>query len=386
VVGLNGRWRKAGPVDVLVLVLLCSVDLMVSWDRQSSPDWLAVSAVPVLALVTYLPLLWRRKRPLAVLAATVAGSGLFHVAMPESVLMNGVWLALYTVAARESRYRALVGLGMALLPTVLNMGAEARGANPDEQAAAFLTAGLLGLMVTLSVFGVGRWVQWSLAQRVLVAKLAAAQAEAEERKRIARDLHDTVAHAITLIVLQAAGAGRVVDTHPALAAEAMRHVQDVGRQAIDELRLMLGLLEPAKLPGAEPPTDGQLDNIVALVHDLRRAGQEIDLVVEGVPGSINQEAAVAAYRVVQESLTNARKYSDVRRPVEVRVIWAATEVQILVRSYDSADNDSSTPSLSTGHGLRGMQERASAVGGKFKAGSTSDPGFLVSAAFPAAPN
>lgn len=226
----------------LTVPLLWSSELFVTWDRSSAPSWAPAGVVPPLLAVVYLPLLWRTRHALASLLLVAVGSCAISVIVPDFVPLFCVWLALYNVAARCPQRTAIWGLATAFLPTILSVASEVRAATPAFRVNTLIVSTLASTMVNLGAFAIGRWVQWSIAQRYRVAFFAAEQAAADERRRIARDLHDVVAHAVSLMVLQAGGAERILHDDPERARKALRHVGDLGQQAVVELQRLLGLL------------------------------------------------------------------------------------------------------------------------------------------------
>lgn len=364
-------------LEVLGLVLLYALDLAVSWDYSSTPAWLDPRAVPLLGLAVYVPLLWRRKRPLLVLALSVLASIGVSLLVPHTVLMLGPFVALYS-AARYTKLRpAYAGLGMALVLVVVNVLAQLELVAPQDAGQLILVSGLLGTMMTVAAFAAGRWGRSAARQRRIQAQLAAA----DERSRIARELHDVVAHSVSLMLLQAAGAARLLQSDPERARTALGHVDELGGQAIAELRRMLGLLVPSDSGGTEEAAR-RLDELPDLLRQLRAAGRDVVLEVDGEPAALPADAGTAAFRVAQEALTNAAKYADPQRPVEVRLAWSDGGLVLTVRSHGSRAGTGRP--AGTGHGIGGMRQRAASVGGTLEAGTTPDGGFLVSASFPAA--
>jgi signal transduction histidine kinase len=376
--------RRDTAVDGGLAALLWGLDLLVSWDHEASSALLSAVPVPVLAVVGYLPLVWRRIAPRSVLALTVFFSLLLSVLVPGFVPTLSVWCALYTVASRCVRRDALIGLALCFVPIGVNTMVVVRAAQPKDRLDAFLVATLIGTMLNLAAFGVGRWVAWSIAQRRLVAEFAAAEATAEERSRIARDLHDVVAHALSLMVLQAGGAGRLLRSDPARAENALRQVDVLGQQAVVELRRMLGLLAPVHEYQNEPATRPGIDDLDQLVASVRATGRAVELTVEGVPNELEPGVDLSAYRILQEALTNSVKYSDDRNPVEVAVHWFPNQLELSVVNSVPNTHRGESKALSTGHGIVGMRERAKASGGNLEADLTTGNRFAVTARLPVA--
>ncbi|HEU4666918.1 MAG TPA: histidine kinase [Arthrobacter sp.] len=382
-------WKEAS--DFAALLLCYALELLLSWDKVAAPfpggSWL----VPWLVLLLYVPLLVRRKRPAGVFAFTAAGSAAMSLLVHGFVPLFGVWLALYTVALLCPRSRAAAAAAAACGLILLNVLVEV-GRSGAGQAWDVATVGAVGgVVITLAVFGLGRWVAWSVEQRRRAARYAAERAIRDERSRIARELHDVVAHAVSLMVLQTAGAARVMQANPQQAAAALENVSQLGQQAVVELRRMLGLLydgapwAPADSlgPGDGGPDARRLPSISRLedlVKESERAGLAVELHVTGEPVLLEAGVDVSAYRVVQEALTNASRYSATGHGATVSLNWQASGVQLEVRNR-CLPGASHHP-LSSGHGLIGMAERARAANGWVKTGRRGDE-FVVQAGFPA---
>jgi len=229
--------------------------------------------------------------------------------------------------------------------------------------------------VTFAAFGAGL----IRHQLVLVERLRVAQAglaersRAEERNRIARELHDVIAHSLTVSLLHVTSARLAVEHDPADAARALAEAERLGRQSLAEVRATIGLLRPADEAGIAPPVPG-LDQVPRLVGQLRETGADISLTQDGDAGTLPATTGSAAYRIVQEALTNATRHAP-GAPVAVRIAAARGQVEV---SVDSAG----PPGEGSGMGLTSMRERAQAVGGTCTAGPGGS-GWLVRASLPA---
>ena len=210
----------------------------------------------------------------------------------------------------------------------------------------------------------------------------AAQAVADERRRIAREMHDVVAHSVSVMVVQAGGARRILDRDPARAAEAAKLIEATGRGALLEMRRLLGVLGSEGEPAAMAPQP-TLDEIGALVARAEAAGLPVALHVEGDRRPLPAGAEAAIYRVVQEALTNALKHAG-SAPTEVVLRWGpnALDVTVADRGRGSAPR-SDLPS--GGHGIVGMRERVRIYGGELSAGPQPGGGFAVRAHLPLDP-
>jgi signal transduction histidine kinase len=236
----------------------------------------------------------------------------------------------------------------------------------------------------------------------LLAEKAAERAErarAEERTRIARDMHDVVAHRVSLMVVHAAALKAVVLKDPGKASASAEMLGDLGRQALTELRQMLGVLRTSEAPAAapsaapapapvapapEPEEEGPtLARLAALVEESQAAGMGVELTVEGAQRPCGARIEATVYRVVQEALTNVHKHAAGAKAV-VRLAYREAEVAVLITNGPS-DGTPVAALPSGGHGLLGMRERVTSHGGGFAAGPTPDGGFRVSAMVPLTP-
>ena len=212
------------------------------------------------------------------------------------------------------------------------------------------------------------------------------QAVAEERRRIAREMHDVVAHSVSVMVVQAGGARRILDADPERARSAAGEIERTGRQALGEMRRLLGVLRPEE-PGvaAALAPNPSLDQVEALVARAREAGLPATLTVEGAPRPVPAGMDLAAYRIVQEGLTNALKHAG-RVPTEVRVTWRAERLELRIVNARPVPAGSRRPAAAgSGHGLIGMRERVRLYGGELDAAVARGGGFAVRAALPLEP-
>jgi signal transduction histidine kinase len=343
------------------------------------------------ALVTCLavaPIALRRRWPLPVLAAVLAGEFLlswFDYAQSAGGL--GVLVALYSVGALARRPHAWWAFGgsLAALVGILlrepgNLTADALLGNGLILATAFL----LGDNVRTR-----RAYTAALEQRAERAERErdeqARQAAADERRRIARELHDIIAHSLSVMVVQAAAARRTAD--PDQATAAVRQVEDTGRQALAEMRRLLGVL--AEVPGcADPgglaPQPG-LGNVDDLVDKLRQAGLDLEVSIEGQPRPLSAGVDLSAFRIVQEALTNCLKHAG---PARVRVVLRYDDAELCVQVLDDGRGAAAClqqPGPVPGHGLVGMRERVALFRGNLRAGPRRDGGFEVLARLPLEP-
>jgi signal transduction histidine kinase len=340
----------------------------------------------LIALVT-LPLAWRRRRPLlaaAVVSLTLALHALF-VAPDVSFLAGLLPLAVmvYSVACWGPPRWRLLGLACLVAAQVALASQIAEMRSTGEV--------LFGTFVTAGTWFVGdlarghrRRASHSTARaRRLEAERAewTSAAIAEERARIARELHDVIAHSVSLMGVQAGAARTQLDADPGRAREALRAVETTARESVLELCRLLGVLrEDDPQPGLEPqPGIEQIDSLIAQV---RAAGLPVNVSVEGWARVLPAGVALSAYRIVQEALTNALKHAgDARAEVRIRYSDEALELEVSDDGQGAGVRNGGR-----GHGLIGMRERAALYGGTLEAGPRAEHGFAVRARLPLEPH
>jgi signal transduction histidine kinase len=332
----------------------------------------------LLSPIICLPLLVRRTHPLLALGATTAATAVAAAGWGIYIPFP-VGLALFTVADRCERRVSLTAGASALvvlsLPLLSSVG-WTNGLGFVGRLLGFVVAWLLG-----DSFRARRMEMKELedkAERLeRERRLEAERAAAEEQARIARELHDLIAHNISVMVLQASAAYDVFENRPDRAREAIRRVVDTGRKALTELRQLLGAVRTDGTDYAPLPGLARLDD---LVGQVRNSGLEVAVTVDGTPRPLPRALDLSAYRIVQEALTNTLKHADARHAdVAIRYRDDRIDVEIL----DDGTGDSNGGG--GGQGLIGMRERVGAFGGSLSAGPASGGGFLVSAMFPLGP-
>ncbi|MUN41150.1 sensor histidine kinase [Actinomadura litoris] len=337
----------------------------------------------VLNLGTVVPLVWRRRAPFAV-AVVVAcfAMGVSLHAQPGQNLQYGGLVAIYTLADlgrhRWQRWGFIGALVATIPPGALLV--------KDNDAAEFMftlllpvTAFLLGTLARTARERSDALVERS-AQLEREREAEAARAAAEERSRIARDMHDVLAHAVSIMVVQAEAGPVVVRSDPDQAERVFDAIADAGRDAMAQLRRMLGVLKEEQDHGvrAPQPTIGELPG---LVEHVDRTQVHVRLAVEGGSRAVPAEVDLAAYRIVQEALTNTVKHADARE-AEVRLRWTEHELEITVTDDGQGDAGADPGWRRGGSGLIGIRERVAACGGTVEAGPLPGGGFRVSARLP----
>ncbi len=363
--------------DALVAIAAVVVDMVgYAFGAAEAGRPLTVSALALVVLTTPC-LLARRVRPVAVLCAVLAlGAALNLITSQGPHFSAGATVALYSVA-RVRGPAVTAAAALAAVPlTVVGSGYGG-------------TSGLMGLLgntvavllVVAAALLTRRWHQETEAKRVLLAE----RAVAEERRRIARELHDIVAHHITTMQLMAGGARANLAHDPETAREALVTLEGSGRMALREMRQLLDVLrageEPERTPPAPQPGTGDLDRIVT---DARLGGLETGFTVDGPVRPLAPALGLTVFRIVQESLTNTRKHAGPRARARVRLTYRPDEVAVEVRD-DGAGNrpaPSRTAPVS-GYGLIGMRERVALQGGTLEAVALDGGGFRVAARLPA---
>jgi signal transduction histidine kinase len=339
-----------------------------------------------LVLLNTLPLAARRRFPLAVVAIVVA-SGLAFAALdlPPDILWVAVPVAVYSVAAYGDRWVALAGLAVAEVGSVANQLTPGRFQAPTVVSNALLIAAawLLGHFV-----GVRRLSVLQLEERTAELERAreelARRAVVEERLRLARELHDVVAHAMSVIAVQSGVGAHVANTQPKEAAKALAAIEATSRAALEELRRLLGVLRQADEPqGDLAPVPGLAD-LEGLLAELAKAGLAVRLQVNGTRPPLPAGVELSAYRIVQEALTNVVKHAGSAR---AQVVVGYRDQDVTVEVTDDGRGVVTSVSdgrVGTGHGLIGMRERVQAFGGDLEVGPRPGGGFRVAARLPLA--
>ncbi|MFJ3878348.1 histidine kinase [Streptomyces sp. NPDC090077] len=406
--GRDGPWwwerRRAAVLDVglgAASAVECALEGVPTAREAGVPVWAGV----LFGALVGSTLVLRRRRPVAVVLVGIAVT-------PATMGFLLAVVGLYTLAACEVPRRVLATLAaMSLAGTFVVTYVQTRG---DVEAdgtlvivlSVFMAVALTVPPVLLGLYvGARRRLMESLHERAdslerelsLLADRAEERAEwarQEERTRIAREMHDVVAHRVSLMVVHAAALQAVAAKDPVKAARNAALVGDMGRQALTELREMLGVLRapekqpaqrrPVPLPSApavpeEGPSLGELE---ALVGQSRAAGMAVEVLVQGEGGGYRPEVEQTAYRVVQEALTNCHKHAPGARVV-VRLAHREGEVAMQVENGPCEGEARGADLPSGGNGLVGMRERVLGLGGVFVSGPTDGGGFKVSAVLPA---
>jgi signal transduction histidine kinase len=378
-----------------------------------------------------IPVALRRRYPVEAFAAAVAVGGIEVLVLPRPIASDlSVVILLYTLAAYRPRRLSVPALIICLLGSVL---AIARWAPLPVFQSAY-TLGAVGAVFggpALTAWLLGDLMHWrrgyydaleERAARLERERDAQAQiAAAAERARIARELHDVVAHNVSVMVVQADGASYALDAAPEQAREALDAISRTGRQALAEMRSLVGVLRSGDDPAAELTPQPGIEQLAGLLEQARAAGLPVSFTVEGVPRALAAGPALAAYRVIQESLTNARKHAGPTATAAVTLRFCEDRLVIKVTDDGRGGRASSTGSVSgsglgavagsgsgsglasasgsgsgtgsgsgsglgtgdgQGHGLVGMRERVETFGGCVISGPRAGGGWRVAATLP----
>ncbi|MFH8836018.1 sensor histidine kinase [Streptomyces sp. NPDC017868] len=391
-------WFRAHPLAFDAVIAVGALVAMVAGsftDPHGSPDGptfgdKAPSAWGVVVMIVgAAALVCRRRKPFAVLAFTVAIT-LFELIddnRPAPIAMSAV-IALYTVAARTDRPTTW-RVGLATM-AVLTAAAMAFGPTPwyaQENLGVFAWTGMAAAagdaVRSRRAFVDAIRERAERAERTREEE--AGRRVAEERLRIARDLHDVVAHHIALVNVQAGVAAHVMDKRPDQAKEALAHVREASRSALDELRATVGLLRQSGDPEAPTEPAPGLAVLDGLLDSFRKAGLPVSLARADEGLALPATVDLAAYRIVQEALTNVRKHAGPDAAAEVSVVRVGRTVEITV--LDNGTPRTVPPQAVEqppvgGHGLLGMRERVGALGGTLTAAPRYGGGFRVQAILP----
>jgi signal transduction histidine kinase len=372
---LAAWWRRhPRATDTAIAV---AITLIVQVDTWSNA-WVEGSrpALAAAGLAMTVPLGWRTSHPVAVCAIVFAALGIQDVIAgsnartPDAQLVAWI-VATFSVAANADRAGALVGAAMALAATIGWLGID-------------------DLVFPVEIVG-GAWIAGRLVrsrqQRAVTLEhhtvsldrerdARAQAAVADERARIARELHDVVAHSISVMGIQAGAVRRVLGPGHDEQKDALLSVEETGRQALAEMRRMLGILRRSDedLAHAPPPS---LDGIEELIAQAREAGLPVELRIEGERMPLAPGIDISAYRIVQEALTNTLKHAQPARATVV-IAYGSHDLHLDV----SDDGRGPGANGDVGHGLVGMRERVAIYGGSLKTGAGDDGGYVVRARLP----
>ncbi|GAA0243240.1 sensor histidine kinase [Actinomadura nitritigenes] len=377
---LADRYPTAADSAFALVVLLSGVPhLLREPPKQPVLGW-------GLQIALLVPLIWRRRAPFAAFGVVAA---LALVQWLGGVLLStgdvAVLIALYSVAAHSTLRRLLVSAGVVELGVAM---ATVQWAPRGHLLKVFVL--LSGMTTAAAVIGLNmrtrRAYMASLEDRAArLEKERDQQAQivaAQERARIARDVHDIVTHSLSVMVALTDGAAYTMPTAPEQAADAVSKASQIGRQAIAEMQRVLDVLrrDTSLSTGSRRPQPG-LSQLDALLTEVRAAGLPVEFVTAGRPPAMASGAELAIYRLVQEALTNVRKHAPPGTRATVRLACTETHLEVEITDDGRRSADAPARQRRTGHGIAGMRERVAVYGGLMQAGPLPDGGWRVHARF-----
>ncbi|MEU2348422.1 sensor histidine kinase [Modestobacter sp. NPDC049651] len=377
-------WLRRHPllVDAGLAFVVWALAAIVA--ESGSPD----GVQSLVDLLICLPLVWRRRAPVPA-AAAMTVVGLVQLVVTSGPLVSdvAVLLMVYALAGYAPRWASRAGLAVGLVGAGL--------AAVQFTSSYYSPADLLFLAGAMGVAVVASWALGDLRRARLVqlagleerARLLELERDQEmrlaataERARIAREMHDVVAHSLSVVIAQADGGRYAGQTDPAAATTALDQISATGRQALTDMRALLGVLRDGG--GEEYAPQPDVAAIGQLVADVQASGLDVDLIVEGSPQPMPAGPQLAAYRIVQESLTNVLKHAGPASRAWVRLAWRADALEVAVLDDGRGASAAIAESDGKGQGLHGMRERAQLHGGRLTAGPRHGGGFSVSAVLP----
>jgi len=368
------RWPRLADGFLALVSLFLTVAPQINFDIGEPPSFGAF----LLFLIGSIALLWRRTKPVMAHGIVLSASALSMALGYTSGPIFALAFSIYSLGRYSDNNRWSIG-GMVTAMALV-------GVNELFDLSPALT-NVLPLLFVYILWYLGRRIRargqyLALLQErtTLLAQekhIEAERAVEEERTRISRELHDIVAHRVSLMTVQAGAAKTVIGSNPEAAATAISAVESEGRRALEELRHLMGVLRPHAGQIEMAPQPG-LDDVRRLVQAVRKSGQDVSISIEGIEGNLPALVDLAIFRIVQESLTNVIKHAGTAAQTEVKIHADHQAVSVEVR-----DNGMQSTRLpGSGHGINGMKERASQLGGKLVAGPLPGGGFSVNAILP----
>jgi signal transduction histidine kinase len=372
--------------DALVVAAALETALQLAFGRNHSngnhpPGGSPWVLIP-LSIPFFLPFFWRRRYPFAAPAAVyIYGAGLSFFEGSLVTFPFGIFLAVLAAAFMmgmlPDRTQSVSGWGIALGAAAIVVHND-----PHKGWSDFLFNAILFTIVWLAGNALSAKLTQYRAAEERAARLErereerARAAVAEERARIARELHDVVGHSVSVMTVQASGVRRLLRPDQEREREALLIVEQTGREALAEMRRLVGVLRrPEDAPALAPQPS--LKHLDKLVEQVRESGLTVDLKVEGEPANLPASVDLAGYRLVQEGLTNTLKHAEATR-ADVLIRYGKGDVELVVADNGTGNGDGG----GSGHGLVGIRERVSVVGGSLEAGPRPGGGFEVRARLP----
>ena len=368
-----------GPLALAIVLALAAL-LQLTLFAAGDVDLAGSMVINLLATLPIALMRWRRLLVAAWVVTLATCLALVDVMTSLTLAALVAQLTIAYVVATRRRRRASALLTLALLVAVISV-------QPGDNARVTAVLVLVLVVAAQALGDARRQGRQAIAERDETRRAMAdtlrGQAAMEERARIARELHDVVAHHVSMVAVQAETARLTTPGMPPQGQERLAAIGDTARDALTEMRRLLGVLRSDAPGDAERAPQPGLDRLAALLDDARNAGTSVRLVVHGRVAALPPGIDLTAYRIVQEALTNARRHAP-GAAVEVEVAFGDDVLQVRVRDDGVGGDDVSGVggSIVKGHGLLGMRERAAMVGGTLRAGAAPGGGFAVEADLP----
>ena len=336
----------------------------------------------LLAVALCVPFVFHRRFPVAAITVACCALVLYAVGRYNAYPGLPIFVLVAGVSLHSTRRRALLAAGLAAVALSVAVWLQ-----PERVATASTWVASLLAVAVAWLWGENlrnrraRWAAMEERARRLEAEREERdrQAVTDERLRIARELHDVVAHSMSVIAVQSGVANHVIDSRPAQARQALATIEATSRSALVELRRLLGVLRQGDDPVASLEPNPGMAEIGRLADQIRSAGVEVELKVEGEPGELPPGVDLSAFRIAQEGLTNVLKHGGGVARVLVRYSPGAVSVEI---ADDGRAGTDGAPAEGTGHGLIGMRERVAVFGGQLTAGPVPGGGYRMTARLP----
>jgi signal transduction histidine kinase len=361
------RSRLAGLYDRLLPWGVGLFLVLTAFDEYATPTWWSALVVTIaLSVLQGAALRWRRRHPERVTIVVLLAALAYHLLVPEVVLPVAGFFAVGSLAAARPPRVSLVGLAGLLAVSATN----------------FIAAPIGDTVFTMGL-AIGAWALGEAARyRRVAMREEARRSAAEERGRIARELHDVIAHSVSVIVVQAGAAAHVFDERPDQVRAALRSIEAAARDAQRELGRLLAAVRPDAEAGSAHPQPS-LRGLDELTEPLRAAGLRVDVKREGSTRLLPAGVDLSAYRIVQEALTNTLRHANASR-AQVTVRYGPDSLELSV--LDDGHGAAQPTQDGSGFGIPGMRERAALCGGELEAGPLPGGGFRVRARLPLEPD
>ncbi|MEV0969682.1 sensor histidine kinase [Microtetraspora glauca] len=379
-------WKRRHSllVDTLALTPLMLLGLVStlaasSYRSGSWPGGFGAGMALLISAMLVVPLVWRRRYPLATFAIVALVSFAQWVVRIDTLPVNiAVLVAMYGVAARRPLKWAIAAAAVSEFGMFLSLVRDDTIAALPASTVFIIAIWVTGIYVNMRQ----RYVE-SLLERAERAEHERDQqariAAAAERTRIARELHDVVAHNVSVMVVQADGAGYAIDTDPEQARRAVQAVSSTGRQALAEMRRLVGVLRDDQASAGEYAPQPGLRQLTDLVEQVRASGLPVEFTVSGSPQAVPEGEQLVIYRIIQEALTNTLKHGGPGVRARVLMEYGSSDVTLTVTDDGRG---AAAVRAEDGHGLIGMRERVSMYGGTVRATPHLGGGFQVTARLP----